>query len=449
VGRSLTDLSHRLRYQNLSAEVSRVVEELTELELEVESEDGRWFLMRLQPYRSALRGLEGAVLVLIDISARKRAELALREADRRKDEFLAVLAHELRNPLAPISAGIEVLCKEPDNATRVQQMTATMARQMQQLVRLVDDLLEVGRISGGKLTLRIKQVQIAEVARDAVAAVQPTIDKLEHQLTVALPEEPLIVDADPARLTQVIANLLHNAARYTPVRGQIALTVRRAGDQVLIRVRDNGQGIAPQSLPNVFEMFYQASGPGQLSNSGLGVGLSLAKKLVEMHSGTISVESPGLNMGSTFTVRLPLTSATGVRQTADAPRIASQCAGRQRVLIVDDNTDAAETLRMLLTTIGGGDVQTASSGVEALKLGAQLRPNVVLLDLGMPGMDGYEVARRMRGESWGKDALLVALTGWGQDQYRRRSSEAGFDRHMTKPADPEALRAVLSRVPVH
>jgi CheY-like chemotaxis protein len=154
-------------------------------------------------------------------------------------------------------------------------------------------------------------------------------------------------------------------------------------------------------------------------------------------------------MGSTFTVRLPLTSATGVRQTADAPRIASQCAGRQRVLIVDDNTDAAETLRMLLTTIGGGDVQTASSGVEALKLGAQLRPNVVLLDLGMPGMDGYEVARRMRGESWGKDALLVALTGWGQDQYRRRSSEAGFDRHMTKPADPEALRAVLSRVPVH
>ena len=449
VGRSLADLSHRLRYQNLAAEVSRVVEELTELELEVESEDGRWFLMRLQPYRSALRGLEGAVLVLIDITARKRAELALREADRRKDEFLAVLAHELRNPLAPIGAGIEVLRKEPDNAAVVQQMTATMARQMQQLVRLVDDLLEVGRISGGKLTLRIKQVQIAEVSRDAVAAVQPLIDKLEHQLTVALPEEPLIVDGDSARLTQVIANLLHNAARYTPARGQIALTVRRAGDQVLISVRDNGQGIAPQSLSNVFEMFYQVSGSAQLSNSGLGVGLSLAKKLVEMHSGTISVESLGLNMGSTFTVQLPLTSASRVSRTADTPCVASERADKQRVLIVDDNSDAAETLRALLTAISGGEVQTASSGVEALKLGAQLRPNIVLLDLGMPGMDGYEVARRMRGESWGKDVLLVALTGWGQDQHRRRSSAAGFDRHMTKPADPEALRAVLSGVPVH
>jgi two-component system CheB/CheR fusion protein len=449
VGRPLIDLTHRLRYGKLTTDLLRVIEDLAELELEVESEDGRWFLMRLQPYRSALRGLEGAVLVLIDISARKRAELALREADRRKDEFLAVLAHELRNPLAPIGAGIEVLRKAPENAEVVQQITATMARQMQQLVRLVDDLLEVGRISGGKLTLRIKPVQIAEVSRDAVAAVRPAIDKLEHELTVTLPEEPLIVDGDAARLTQVIANLLHNAARYTSARGQIGLTVRRAGDQVLISVRDNGQGIAPKSLPNVFEMFYQVSRSDQLSNSGLGVGLSLAKKLVEMHSGTISVESPGLNMGSTFTVGLPLASASGASPTADAPRMTSACADKRRVLIVDDNADAAETLRVLLTMIGGGEVQTASSGVEALKVGAQLRPNVVLLDLGMPGMDGYEVARRMRGESWGKDALLVALTGWGQDQYRRRSSEAGFDRHMTKPADPEALRAVLSRVPAH
>jgi CheY-like chemotaxis protein len=326
----------------------------------------------------------------------------------------------------------------------VQQITSTMARQMQQLVRLVDDLLEVGRISTGKLTLRTKAMQIAEVVRDAVAAVRPLIDSLEHRLTITLPERSLIVEGDPARLTQVFANLLHNAARYTPARGQINVGVRQAGDQVLISVRDNGVGISAQSLPDVFEMFYQAGSAAQADNTGLGIGLTLAKKLVAMHRGTITAESAGPNSGSTFTVRLPLLSAAAGASAPDTRSEVSASAQQRRVLIVDDNADAAETLRLLMRTIGSGEVQTAHSGVEALKVGAQLRPNVVLLDLGMPDMDGYEVARRMRGEAWGRDALLVALTGWGQDQHRRRSRESGFDRHMIKPPDPEALRAVLS-----
>jgi two-component system, chemotaxis family, CheB/CheR fusion protein len=443
IGRPLGDLHHRLRYGNLVADVGRVIEALTDLELEVESDDGRWFLMRVQPYHSALRGLDGVVLLLIDISARKRAELALQEANRRKDEFLSVLAHELRNPLAPIGAGIEVLRSRPDNATVVRQVSATMARQTHQLVRLVDDLLEVARISSGKLTLHTGQVEIAEVVRDAVAAVRPFVDSLEHQLTITAPDQPLIVEGDAMRLTQVVGNLLHNAVHYTPARGQIALDVRRTGDQALISVRDNGLGISPQSLPHLFDMFYQAGNQGEGTNAGLGIGLTLAKTLVEMHSGTISAESAGPNQGSTFTVCLPL--APGVSRSApEASGELNAAADKQRVLIVDDNAEAAEMLRLLMATIGSGEVQTAFSGVEALRVGAQLRPNVVLLDLAMPGMDGYEVARRMRDESWGRDALLVALTGYGQDQHRRRSKAAGFDRHMTKPADPAALRAVLN-----
>jgi two-component system, chemotaxis family, CheB/CheR fusion protein len=449
VGRPLGDLNHNLRYPALGADLRRVVRDLAEIELEVESHDGRWYLLRMQPYRTALRGLEGAVLVLIDITDRKNAELTLRETDRRKDEFLAVLAHELRNPLAPIGAGIEVLRKIPDDAKLVRQVVATMGRQSQQLVRLVDDLLEVSRISGGKLTLRIAPTALAEVVRDAVAAVRPFLETLRHELTVAVPPERLVIDGDATRLTQVIGNLLHNAGRYTPAGGRISLVMRRVEDKAEITIRDNGLGISAHSLPNVFDMFYQASEPGTVNNAGLGIGLTLARKLVEMHAGTIRAESAGSNMGSTFTVCLPLANVALDSGVTDVQAQAGPAVEGRRVLIVDDNSDAAETLRLLMTTMGSGEVRTASNGPEALTVGAQLRPDLVLLDLGMPGMDGYEVARRMRGESWGKEALLVALTGWGQDQHRHRSKEAGFDRHMTKPADPEALRAVLMHAPAH
>jgi two-component system, chemotaxis family, CheB/CheR fusion protein len=445
IGRPLSDIRHWLRYDDLVADVRRVIEHRTEVELEIQSQDGRWYLVRLQPYRSALRGLEGAVLVFIDVTARKRAELAVRESDRRKDEFLAVLAHELRNPLAPIGAGIAVLCKVPDDAELVRQVSRTMARQNQQLIRLVDDLLEVSRISGGKLTLRCEPVALSEVIDDAVQAVRPFIDSLHHRLSLILPPTPLVVQGDAARLTQVIANLLHNAARYTAAGGLITLTLEQSRQDALISVRDNGLGIAAEALPDVFEMFYQGRNSANVASSGLGIGLTLAKKLVEMHDGTIGVRSPGQNQGSTFIVRLPLAPAAVLREQP-SPGVPQWPTADKRVLIVDDNADAAETLRLLMTTISGGEVQTASSGAEALKIGADLRPDVVLLDLGMPGMDGYEVARRMRKESWGKDVVLVALTGWGQDQHRRRSEEVGFDRHMTKPADPEALRDVLASV---
>ncbi|MBV8342942.1 MAG: response regulator, partial [Gammaproteobacteria bacterium] len=442
LGRPLADLRHHLRYDRLIDDLRPVVEELSDLEVEVESDDGRWYLVRAQPYRTAQRGLEGAVLLFIDVTDRKRAELALRNADRRKEEFLAVLAHELRNPLAPIAAGLELLRKLPDDTALVQRVSATMARQTKQLVRLVDDLLEVVRINEDKLTLRIQPVSVDEVVRDALAVISPTMESLEHELTLEMPKEPLTIEGDAARLTQVISNLLNNAARYTPPRGKILVRLRRDEDKVHISVQDNGRGLNSQALKNVFEMFYQARESG-LNSTGLGIGLTLAKKLVEMHGGTIVAESAGPNRGSTFTVTLPLGHGEPVR-IPEAANCGAQTETYHRVLIVDDNDDAAETLRLLMKSLCSGEVYTASNGPMALEAAAKLKPDVVLLDLGMPGMDGYELARRMRAEPWGKDALLIALTGWGQEQYRRRSQEAGFDRHMIKPADVDALRSVLN-----
>lgn len=442
VGRPLADLRHPVRYEGLIASLRPVVEELRQLETEIESDDNRWYLMRALPHRTPRHGLEGVTLLFIDITDRKRAELALREADRRKEEFLAVLAHELRNPLAPIVAGLELLRKLPEDRALVQRVTATMVRQTKQLVRLVDDLLEVVRINEDKLTLRIQATAIADVVRDAIAVTRPVMENLEHELTLELPEQPLIVEGDAARLTQAVSNLLNNAARYTPPHGKIAVHVTRDDEHVQISVQDNGRGLSAQSLKSVFEMFYQGR-DGGLSNTGLGIGLTLAKKLVEMHGGSIHAHSAGPGKGSTFSVWLPLAHSEIAGSTPDTQSEASENARQHRVLIVDDNDDAAETLRLLMKSLGSGEVRTASNGPDALAAGAQLRPSLVLLDLGMPGMDGYELARRMRAESWGKEALLVALTGWGQEQHRRRSQEAGFDRHMIKPADADALRAVL------
>jgi CheY-like chemotaxis protein len=411
----------------------------------VESTDGRWFLVRGHPYRTAMRGLEGAAIIFLDITERKRAELSLREADRRKEEFLAVLAHELRNPLAPIVAGLEILRSDPNDASLKQRVIATMMRQSRQLVRLVDDLLEVRRINEGKVILRMQPVPIADVVRDALATVRPLAESQKQVLTVELPDEPLHVDGDAVRLTQVIGNVLHNAARYTPPNGKIAVRAQRDGEQAVISVQDNGRGMSADSLRNVFEMFYQAS-DSSLTGSGLGIGLTLARKLVEMHSGSISAESPGVQQGSTFTVRLPLSRFPNAPST-EAVTQSPQSTHLHRVLIVDDNEDAAETLRELISALNGNEVHTSSNGPDALAAADRLHPDVVLLDLSMPGMDGYEVARRMRATPWGKNALLVALTGWGQEQHRRRSKEAGFDCHLTKPADPEALQAVLNGAP--
>jgi two-component system, chemotaxis family, CheB/CheR fusion protein len=443
IGRPLSDLSHELCDAQLIQELRKVADELTELEREVENREGQWFLLRAQPYRSALRGVEGVVLVLLDITGRKRAEIMLRDADRHKNEFLAILAHELRNPLASIRAGVEVLRSPSLDLREVHQIAAVMRRQTQQLVRLVDDLLEVGRISTGKLELRIDPTHIADVIRDAVMATRPLIDSAHHRFATFISEEDLLVDGDAARLTQVVANLLTNAVRYTPPHGEISLTAERSGEEVLIRVKDNGRGISAQAIPHLFEMFYQERGGEGDQRAGLGIGLTLAKKLVEMHAGSIEASSAGPNRGSTFTMHLPL--SCNARQTqATLPTGVTNGQQGHRILIVDDNMDAAESMCMLLTSVGEGDVRTAFSGEEALKLGPHLCPDVVLLDLGMPGMDGYEVARRIRREPWGRDILLVALTGWGLDQHRNQTKEAGFDRHLTKPAELEALLAVLN-----
>lgn len=443
VGRPLGDVKHARLYPDFIRDMGDVLQGHHHVEQEFQAENGSWFLLRAEPYRNALHGVDGVVVLLVDITSRKTAELALRESDRRKEEFLAVLAHELRNPIAPIAAGIEVLQKLPEDSALVLRVAATMSRQTKQLVRLVDDLLEVGRINEGKLMLRHQTVLVGDVVRDAVATLRPVLDTLEHRLSVELPDETLLVHGDAARLGQVVGNLLHNAARYTAPHGQIKLRVCRNDGQLQLSVQDNGRGIAPEALESVFEMFYQDRESGA-AEAGLGIGLTLAKKLVELHGGTIMAESAGIGRGSTFTVRLPLASHQAVSNaTAVLEEPEEIACSQRRVLIVDDNTDAAETMRLLMQSIGAGDVRTAASGQEALEAGAQLRPDIVLLDLSMPGMDGYEVARRMRAEPWGKAALLVALTGWGQEQHRRRSQEAGFDRHLIKPADMDALRAVL------
>jgi two-component system CheB/CheR fusion protein len=444
IGRPLSDLTHSLRYDAIESDVRYVFEHPAPLDREIQAENGAWYLMRILPYRPEYPRLDGAVVSFIDITARRQAEENLREADRRKDEFLAVLAHELRNPLAPISAGIEVLKTAGSNPGVVAQVAATMARQTQQLVRLVDDLLEVSRISGGKLHLKKSPVQLADVMRDAVATSKPLIERLGHELAVVLPAEPVVLDADGPRLTQVLANLLNNAARYTLREGRIEVGAERRDGTAIVKVRDNGIGIARHAMPRVFEMFYQDRDQRVARNSGLGIGLTLAKSLVEMHGGSIDVESSGPNRGSTFTIRLPI--AVGASTVPEEHRHAPS-AGDHRVLIVDDNTDAAETLCMLVKSLGGNEVQTASSGAEALETARELQPDVVLLDLMMPGMDGYEVARRMRQESWGRDAKIVAVTGWGQEEHRRRTREAGFDQHLTKPANIEALESLLAEAP--
>jgi signal transduction histidine kinase/CheY-like chemotaxis protein len=433
-----------LRDENLVADARRVLKHLVPVEREVEAENGKWYLLRMLPYRSAPHGLGGVALTLVDITSRKKAELELREAARRKDVFIALLAHELRNPLAPISSGIEILKRRGLDPAIVEGVTLTMSRQAAQLVRLIDDLLDVSRISKGRLRLRRAPVPLADIVRDAVAAVRPVIERAGHELVVDGPREPIVLDADAARLTQVIANLLSNSARYTPNGGRIEVEAGREGNQAVVTVKDNGAGIPASTLPHVFEMFYQGADRRSATQPGLGIGLALARSLVEMHGGTIGAASGGADRGSEFTLRLPVlenaVAAAVVARSNEEPSL-----GGHRVLVVDDNADAAQTLATLIQALGQNDVHVALSGKEALPLAARVRPDTVFLDLKMPDMDGFEVARRLRREPWGGEAWLVALTGWGLEEHKRQTQEAGFDQHLTKPADRAALEAVLAR----
>lgn len=365
------------------------------------------------------------------------------EADRRKDEFLATLAHELRNPLAPIRNSLHLLRLSGNTDPVVQRVREMMERQVDHMVRLVDDLLEVSRISRGKIELRKERVELAAVIRSAVETSQPLLDAAGHQLAVSLPSQPITLSGDPVRLAQVFANLLNNAAKYAKQPGQVWLTARVEGDEVVVAVRDTGIGIATDMLPRVFEMFMQVEGPHHGSQGGLGIGLALVRSLVQLHGGSVSATSDGLGRGSEFIVRLPLTEPVAISRVSPLPNV--QSLSPARVLVVDDNRDAADSLGMLLRALGA-EVTVVHDGAAALDRIAEVRPTTVLLDIGMPGLDGYEVARRIRQLPDCRGVVLIALTGWGQEEDRRRTRAAGFDHHLVKPTDMQTLHALMSSV---
>jgi PAS domain S-box-containing protein len=390
----------------------------------------------------------GASKIARDISDRKRIERALVEADRQKNEFIATLAHELRNPLAPIRNSLNILKLSQGDATAVSQLHEMMERQVNHMVHLVDDLLEISRITTGKIDLRMEQVDLATVIRSAVETSRPLIDSRQHRLNISLPPEKLIVDGDAVRLSQIVANLLNNAAKYTEPEGHIWLSVSRDGAEALISVRDNGLGISAEQLPHVLEMFNQADRAKRHSQDGLGIGLALVKRLVEMHGGCVETYSDGEGKGSEFTLRLPLSAQMkSASAAATSGATESQSAGRRRILVVDDNRDAAVTLSMLLKLLGN-EVATAHDGHTGLQAFDEFLPSLVLLDLGMPDMTGFDVARELHTRPHFAGVTLVALTGWGQADDRRRTAEAGFDYHLVKPVTLDALNGILAQVPI-
>jgi signal transduction histidine kinase/response regulator of citrate/malate metabolism len=367
----------------------------------------------------------------------------LREQDQRKDEFLATLAHELRNPLAPISNGLELIRLSNNNPATIEKATTIMHRQVEQLVRLVDDLLDVARISRNKLELRKERVSLETIVRNAVETSRPVLTAAKNDLRVELPSEPVLLDADPVRLAQVFSNLLNNAAKYSAAGGHISLVATQRGDELIVRVSDTGIGIEPNKLSQIFGMFVQLDASEQQVQSGLGVGLTLVQRLIEMHGGSIEAHSEGAGKGSEFVVRLPALAPATKTIAEDEPVSEERPAVRRRILVVDDNFDSAESMAMMLT-LSGHEVATAHDGMEAVKLAGEFQPDVAFLDLGMPKLDGYEAARSIRQQSWGKQIVLVALTGWGQQEDKRRSREAGFDAHLVKPIDFGVLEELVA-----
>jgi len=389
-----------------------------------------------------------------DVTERRRLEDNLRRvaeelsrADRRKNEFLAMLAHELRNPLAPISNAVRALTLGRRDETAVDSASEMLERQVGQIIRLVDDLLDVSRISRGKIALRSERVELAPIIQQAVEATRALYRSMNQELTVRLPSEPVYLHADPTRMAQVVGNLLNNACKFTDAGGRISLVVEREGAKVAIRVTDNGIGIAPEHLAGIFEMFTQIESSLERSRSGLGIGLTLVKTLVEMHGGTVEAHSEGVGRGSEFVVHLPMLLDVHAPLTPAAePHFDATTVVKRRVLIVDDNKDAAEWLATLLS-LSGHETHVALDGVEAMKAAERLLPDAVLLDIGLPRVDGYEVCRRIRQQPWGRDLVIVALTGWGQEEDRQKSREAGFNTHLVKPVDDEVLLTLLASLP--
>jgi signal transduction histidine kinase/ActR/RegA family two-component response regulator len=411
-----------------------------QLELTIEGQPTIYLFGNAAPLFDEAGKVRGAVSVLVDVSEQKRAEAALRKADRRKDEFLATLAHELRNPLAPIRNALHVLRADAAAEDDRRKARDMIERQVQQMVRLIDDLLDVSRITSGKMRLRLERVDLADVVRTAVDTSRPLIEAHGHQLAVTLPAEPCALHADPTRLAQVFSNLLNNAAKYTEPGGHIWLTAQREDGVVAVRVKDSGIGIAAEQLPYIFEMFSQVTPALERSQEGLGIGLSLARGLVQMHGGTIAASSDGVGKGTEFMVRLQVADGDAIDRSAAAPAPSTPMANR-RVLVVDDNVDGCVSLTTLLGLLGY-QTRAAHDGLEAVGEALAFRPDAVVLDIGLPRMNGYDAARQIRRDQ--PDVTLIAVTGWGQEEDRRRALEAGFDHHLTKPVDPAALLRLLA-----
>lgn len=399
-----------------------------------------WALGIVTPTQDASGAHTGYSKILRDMTDRKRAEERLQQADRRKDEFLATLAHELRNPLAPIRNGLQLLKLTTDPSTW-EQAREMMERQLGQMVRLVDDLLDISRITRNKLELRKAPVELWAVVQSAVETARPQIEASGHTLTVTLPPQPIHLNADLTRLAQVFWNLLNNSAKYTEPGGRISLVAEMQGGEAVVTVQDNGIGLAAESMPGLFEIFSQVDRSLERAQGGLGIGLALVKGLTEAHGGRVEVRSDGVSRGSTFIVRLPVTER---KHPAGRPQAdATQPAAQGRILVVDDNRDGAASLAMLLTVMGN-DTRIAHDGLEGVELAEAFRPDLIVLDIGLPKLNGYDACRRIREKPWAKDTLIVAATGWGQDDDRRRSKEAGFDHHLVKPVDAAELNRLLA-----
>jgi PAS domain S-box-containing protein len=415
-----------------------------EAELQYPGVGKRWVRVNYMPERDEHHDVVGWVASIVDISKRKRAEDALREADRRKDEFLATLAHELRNPLAPIQNALEIMKDASLDGEALRNARQMIERQFAQLVRLVDDLLDVSRITRDKLELRRERVEIKAVINQAIETCLPLIQRSQQKLKLNLSEVPIFVDADPVRLAQVFANLINNASKYTQPQGNISVSAERLRSDVAVTVKDSGAGIPSEMLPKVFDLFTQVDTSIRGLQGGLGIGLSLVKRLVEMHGGSVEARSDGPDLGSEFVVRLPVTVDMPY-DLAPQPKLAAPTPAECRILIVDDNRDAAHSLAMLLRKFGN-ETYLAHDGLEAIDAAAQLRPDAVLLDIGLPKMNGYDVCRAIRQQPWGRSMVIIAVTGWGQDEDRRRSDEAGFNAHLVKPVDHVALSSLLAEL---
>ncbi|HEV2970414.1 MAG TPA: ATP-binding protein [Pirellulales bacterium] len=406
------------------------------------------FDLTAEPIRDADGRLVGLACAAIDVTEQQRAERALREANRQKDEFLAMLAHELRNPLAPIRGAVQLLQLFGSNVPDKGLAIEVIDRQVDMLARLVDDLLDVSRITRGKITVRREPVELSTAIQRAIDTTLPMIHSRGQTLSVSHSNEPLSISGDAARIEQVFCNLLNNAAKFMGAGGRIEVQCERVDAEAIVRVRDQGRGLAAESIPRLFESFYQVDQGLARSEGGLGLGLALAKRLVELHGGSIEALSEGLGRGSEFVVRLPLAVwPESSESPAGVPSGAARCAGGLRILIVDDSADAVTTLKLLLA-VRGHEICTAGDGAEALTAFNDFDPQVVLLDIGLPGMDGYEIAKRIRQSANGEQVRIIATTGYGRDEDRHRAMEAGFDFHLTKPVNFKTLEELINGIRV-